>query len=84
MLFNGPQTGVVISDGRSGLRLSRVGEANELEYLTLINVRAGPFSGSITDDTVTGFLTFVEQLENLYETLSGTAKLNSYKGFVFP
>ncbi len=81
MLFDGPETGVVIADGRSGLRLSCVGEANELEYPTLINVRAGPFSGSIIDDTVTGFLTFVKQLENLYETLSGTAKLNSYEGF---
>jgi hypothetical protein len=81
MLLDDPETGVVIADERSGLRLCRVGEANELGYPTLIEVRAGPFSGSIRDDTVTGFQRFVGQLETRYETLSGTAELNSHKGF---
>jgi hypothetical protein len=30
MLFDDPETGVVIADQRSGLRLCRLGEANEL------------------------------------------------------
>jgi hypothetical protein len=81
MLFDDPETGVVIADECSGLRLRRVGEANELGYPTLIEVRAGPFSGCIRDDTVTGFQRFIRQLEGLYDTLSGTAELNSYDGF---
>ena len=81
MLFNDPENGVVIADERSGLRLCRVGEANELGYPTLIEVRAGPFSGSIRDDTVGGFPKFIRQLETLYETLAGAAELNSYEGF---
>jgi hypothetical protein len=81
MLFDAPETGGVIADQRSGLRLCRLGEANELGYPTLIEVRAGPFSGRVRDDTVTGFQRFIRQLETLYETLSGTAELNSYEGF---
>jgi hypothetical protein len=80
MLFDDPETGVVIADERCGLRLRRVGEA-ALGYPTLIEVRAGPFYGSIRDDTVAGFPEFVGQLQVLYETLSGTAELNSYEGF---
>ena len=81
MLFDDPENGVVIADARSGLRLSRVGEANEVGYPTLIEVRAGPFSGSIRDDTVGGFRIFIEQLKILYKTLSGEAFLKSFEGF---
>ena len=60
MLFDDPESGVVIADQRSGLRLRRLGEANELGYPTLIEVRAGPFSGCIRDDTVTSIQRFVK------------------------
>jgi hypothetical protein len=43
MLFSDEDTGIVIADGRSGLRLRRLGDANELGYPTLIELRAGPF-----------------------------------------
>ena len=80
-MFDDPGTGVVIADGRSGLRLSRVREANEAGYPTLIEVRAGPFTGTVMDETVWDYATFLEQLEALYATLAGTATLGSYEGF---
>jgi hypothetical protein len=80
-LFDNPENGVVIAGGRSGVRLSRVGEANELGYPTLIDVRAGPFVGSIRDDTVGAYARFRTQLRALYDKLSGTAQIGSYEGF---
>ncbi len=80
-MFDESDVGVVIADGLSGVRLSCLGEANELGYPTLIDVRAGPFSGSVRDDTVGDYSTFLEQLESLYSQLSGTATLGSYEGF---
>ena len=80
-MFDDDDDGVVIADGRSGVRLSRAGEANKLGYPTLIEVRAGPFAGSVRDDTVGDYSMFLEQLESLYSRLSGTAALGSYEGF---
>jgi hypothetical protein len=80
-MFDEPDVGVVIADGRSGVRLIRVGEANELGYPTLIDVRAGPFSGSVREYGVGDYSTFLEQLESLYSQLSGTATLVSLEGF---
>jgi len=80
-MFDEPGTGVVIAEGGSGLRLSRVGEANELGYPTLIEVRAGPFAGVVEDYTVGNYSMFLEQLESLYSRLSGTATLGSHEGF---
>ena len=80
-MFDDSVDGVVITDGRSGVRLIRVGAANELGYPTLIEVQAGPFAGSIRDCTVGDYSTFLEQLESLYSRLSGTAALGSYEGF---
>ena len=73
-------SGVLISDGRCSVRLRRAGAANELGYPTLIDVQAGPFSGSIKDDTVV-FGRFREQMSDLYNSLSGQATLGSYEGF---
>jgi hypothetical protein len=72
--------GVRISDGRFSVRLSRAGPAIELGYPTIIDLRAGPFQGSVLDETV-GFGGFREQLVTLYERLKGDAKLGSYEGF---
>jgi hypothetical protein len=80
-MFNDTDIGVVIGDGRSSIRLSRVADANELGYPTLIEVQAGPFRGAIRDDTVGDYSGFLEQLESLYNRLSGTATLSSYEGF---
>jgi hypothetical protein len=81
IMFDDTDDGVVIADGRSGVRLCCVGKANELGYPTLIEVQAGPFTGSVRDDTVGNYSTFLEQLESLYNQLSGTAELGSYEGF---
>src|SRR5882762_10296140 len=72
--------GVLISNGRSSVRLSRAGPPNELGYPTIIDVRAGPFHGSVLDETV-WFGGFREQLATLYERLQGEAKLGSDEGF---
>ena len=72
--------GVLISDGRSGVRLTRAGQPNELGYPTLIDVRGGPFYGSVRDDTVC-YDGFRANLARLYETLSGEAILGSLEGF---
>jgi hypothetical protein len=79
-MFDDLDAGVVIADGRCGLRLTRVGKVG-LSYPTLIEVRAGPFSGAVRDDTVGDYALFPEQLEALYQQLTGTAKLSSYEGF---
>jgi hypothetical protein len=80
-MFNDTEIGVVIGDGRSSIRLSRLADANELGYPTLIEVQAGPFHGAIKDDTVGDYSAFLEQLESLYNRLSGAATLSSYEGF---
>jgi len=80
-MFDESDSGVVIADGRSGVRLSRSHEASELGYPTLIEVRAGPFTGSVYDDSVGDYSRFLEQLESLYSRLSGTATLGSNEGF---
>src|SRR5580700_8501766 len=51
-MFNDTEIGVVIGDSRSSIRLSRLADANEVGYPTLIEVQAGPFRGAIKDDTV--------------------------------
>jgi hypothetical protein len=72
--------GVLISDGRSSVRLSRAGTPNELGYPTIIDLRAGPFQGSVLDETV-GFDGFRGHLVTIYESLDGKAQLGSFEGF---
>jgi hypothetical protein len=72
--------GVLISDGRSGVRLTRGGEPNELGYPTIIDVRAGPFQGSVLDNLL-DYGSFRTQLVELHASLRGVAKLSSYEGF---
>jgi hypothetical protein len=74
------QSGVLIGDSRSSVRLSRAGEPNELGYPTLIDVHAGPFRGAITDNHL-DYGRFLAQLNALYKSLSGAANLRSYEGF---
>ena len=72
--------GVLISGGRSSIRLTRAGQPNELGYPTIIDVRAGPFQGSVQDDLL-DYGNFRTQLAELYASLRGEAKLGSYEGF---
>jgi len=78
--MNEADNGVLIGNGRNSIRLTRAGHPNELGYPTLIEVQAGPFRGSVLDETV-GFANFRSQLTTLYESLHGNAKLDSYEGF---
>jgi hypothetical protein len=80
-MFNDPESGVVIAGGRSGLRLHCVGEPDDVGCPTLIEARAGPFSGAVRDDTVGPYAEFRRHLKDMYDTLSGTATLRSDDGF---
>ena len=79
-MFRQSDNGVVIGNGRSGVRLSRIDQAAGFGYPTLIEVRAGPFSGSIID-VVGDYCTFLVQLESLYSQLSGQAALRGDESF---
>jgi hypothetical protein len=72
--------GVLISDGYSSVKLTRAGEAHELGYPTVIDLKAGPFRGSLSDNLLDYGL-FVAQLNAIHESLKGEAKLGSYEGF---
>jgi hypothetical protein len=70
---------VVFSDGRSSVALTPAG-APSLGFPTKIDLVAGPFRGSIVDDTI-GYEQFYRELVDLYKSLSGTARLSSYEHF---
>jgi hypothetical protein len=72
--------GVLISGGRSSIRLTKAGPPNELGYPTIIDVRAGPFQGAVQDNLL-DYGNFRTQLAELYANLRGEAKLGSYEGF---
>jgi hypothetical protein len=72
--------GVLISDGRSSIRLTQDGQPNELGYPTIIDVRAGPFQGSVRDN-LGDYGSFRTQLVDLHASLRGVAKLGGYEGF---
>jgi hypothetical protein len=79
-VFNEYENSVVIANGRSGVRLARAGDPTELGYPTLIDVRAGPFAGSIQDATVGSYAAFKKDLAALYAALTGAARLGSLEG----
>jgi hypothetical protein len=71
---------VVISDGQSGVILTPAG-APSLGFPTKIDLVAGPFRGTVIDDTVGSYERFHSELVNLYKSLSGAARLGSYEHF---
>jgi hypothetical protein len=73
------QRGVLISDGRSSVRLTRDREPDEFGYPTIIEVTAGPFRGAVLDRTVE-YTEFRKQLSALHESLKGEAWLGSHEG----
>jgi hypothetical protein len=79
--FDHSNGGAIIAGAGSGVRLKRLDAANQLGYPTLIEVKAGPFCGSVRDDTIGSYSKFLNELRVLYEQLSGSATLKSYEGF---
>jgi hypothetical protein len=75
------ESGVVIGGGRCRVRLRCAGPPAEVGYPALIEVLAGPFSGSVLDETVR-FYGFREQLTTLYKDLKSEARLESLEGFL--
>lgn len=71
--------GVLISNGRCWVRLTRHGSANELGYPAIIDAGAGPFQGSVLDETI-GIESFRRQIIALHKTMTGEARLGSYEG----
>jgi hypothetical protein len=74
------EDGVLISDGRCHVRLTRNGQPLELGIPTIIDLRAGPFQGLIREILV-DYGQFKTQLGALYDSLLGSAALVSYDGF---
>jgi hypothetical protein len=71
---------VVIGDGRSSVMLTPAGPPS-LGFPTQIAIVAGPFQGTIIDDTVGPYERFHRGLVALYQSLTGTARLGSCEGF---
>ena len=75
--------GVQIGDGSSYVRLRRKGEQRTDDGMTTaeIEVKGGPFSGVVRDDTLVGVSEFCADLQSLYDRLTGQALLTSYEKF---
>lgn len=71
--------GVLIGDTRSSIRIVRIGKGDEAGFPARIEVKAGPFSGVVSDDTIGGMTEFRRELARMYDTLHGEAKLSSYE-----
>lgn len=76
-------SGVQIGDGSSYVRLRRKGERRTDDGMTTaeIEVKGGPFSGAVRDDTLVGVAEFCADLQSLYDRLTGSASLTSYEKF---
>ncbi len=72
---------VRIQDRDRAVVLATAGSSTECGQPTSISFQAGPFAGTILDDTVGDFETFHYQLGELHRSLSGSARLTSYEGF---
>ena len=81
-MFDDGLEGVVLGEGRFAVRLRRTGDPNELGYATIIDIRAGPFAGSL-ECIVCDIGQFIEQLRAIHATLTGEASLHSYDLFKF-
>jgi len=79
-MFPDPDEGVVIGDGRCGVRLKSAGDPEEWGWPTIVDVRAGPFVGSVLE-SVENYPSFRAQLAKLYEQFAGTAHLGGDHGF---
>jgi hypothetical protein len=81
MLFDDGQAGVVVADGRCGVRLRVLGPPVRCWQPLLVEVRAGPFSGDILDNVYVGFQHFAIELAALYASLTGEASLGGEDKF---
>ena len=75
--------GVLIGNASAFVRLIREDQRRADDGMTTvrIEVKAGTFTGTVRDDTLVGVATFREELERLYQNLTGTATLGSYEQF---
>jgi len=75
--------GVLIGDEASYVRLTRLGSRRIDDSMTSVSieVKGGPFEGTVCDDTLVGISDFCEALSRLHNLLSGEAKLGSYDKF---
>lgn len=71
----------MIGGAANYVRLSRLGARQECGTAVRIDVKAGPFEGTVRDDTLVEITAFREELSRLYERLDGTATLASYDKF---
>jgi hypothetical protein len=81
MLFDEGEGGVIVADGRCGVRLHVLRPPLDSWQPVLIEARAGPFSGSIRDEFRTGLQQFAIELAALYASLSGEARLGGDEKF---
>ena len=74
---------VHIGVGSSYVRLSRGDKQRGSYGMTTaeIEVKGGPFTGVVRDDTLVGVAKFCTDLQTLYERLTGRAELSSYEKF---
>jgi hypothetical protein len=71
---------VTIGDDWCRLRLRPASTPFEGAYPTLIEVRAGPFVGTVLDEEVVGFWNFRDELAQIHTSLVGEAILRSLSG----
>jgi hypothetical protein len=87
-MMNKEAEGILFSDGQSSIRLRRAGRNDVTGYPTWLDIKAGPFSGTLqitVDDWV--YKHFSQQLALLNDRLSGSAQMgnphdNIYMTFV--
>lgn len=78
-----PDDGVLIGDASAFVRLTRRDGPRSGDGLTttIIDVKGGPFAGTVQDDMLIGVSAFCDELAVLYDRLNGTATLSSYEKF---
>ena len=81
MMFDDGEGGVIVADGRSGVRLRILGPAVDSWRPMHVDVRAGAFSGGVRDETHVNLQRFADELAALYASLSGEASFGGEEKF---
>ena len=73
--------GVKIGDAPDFVKLVYRGGPRKEDGMTSVDIEisAGPFQGTVADETLVGVSDFVSELSKLYDTLKGEATLSSYE-----
>lgn len=74
---------VMLGDAAAYVRLSRYGYGHPEDGIAtaIIEVKGGPFTGSVHDDSLVGINVFCNDLSRLYDQLIGSATLRSLEKF---